>query len=130
MYHKKIAGILSVLLKPVLRTTETKTVSPGIHIRHQPVSPDALDVVSQQDLQVADRRFFQVIATRIAVETVASLSIHADNMTGLVQKRMHRRISPNEHGPAHYTGFGISPETTCNACPVGLDYEVKTVAPK
>jgi hypothetical protein len=114
--HKKIARVFGIVLKPVARIAEPEAVAPGIHVRHQPISPDTLDVVSKNKLQVTHRGFFQVVAARISIEAIAALAVHAYDVTGLVQEGMYRRIFPDEHRPPYYSGFGITPETARYGC--------------
>ena len=129
MIHKKIARVFGIVLKPVARVAEPEAVAPGVHVRHQPISPDTLDVVSKNNLQVTHRGFFQVVAARISIEAIAALAVHAYDVTGLVQEGVHRRICPDEYRPPYYSGFGITPETTGYGCIIGLNdqFETKTL---
>ncbi len=129
MIHKKIARVFGIVLKPVARVAEPEAIAPGVHVRHQAISPDALDIVCKNKLQVTHCGFFQVVAARISIEAIAPLAIHAYDVTGLVQEGVHRRIRPDKYRPPNYTGFGITPETACYGCIVRLNdqFETKTL---
>ena len=128
MIHKKIARIFCIVLKPVERVAKPEAITPGVHVRHDPISPDTLNVVCQNNLQVTYRGFFQVVAARISIKAIAALAIHADDVTGLVQEGVHRRICPDEYRPPYYSGFGITPETAGYRCIVRLNHQFETKA--
>ncbi len=86
MIHKELVSILGITLEPVATGTETKAVSPGIHVEHEPVTTDTVDLVGQNDLQVAHRGFFEIVSTRIAIQPDAPVFRHADQMTGFVEQ--------------------------------------------
>jgi hypothetical protein len=85
MIHKKLCSILCIVLKPVARFAEAKTITPGIHIEHQPVAANTVNVIGQDDLQVTNGGFLKIIATGISVETRTSVLGHANDMAGFVQ---------------------------------------------
>jgi hypothetical protein len=127
--HKKIARIIGIVLKPVARVAEPEAIAPRVHVRHQPISPDALDAVSKNNLQETHRGFFQVVAARISIETIPALAVHAYDVTGLVQEGVHRRVGSDEYRPPYYSGFGVTPETAGYGCIVRLNdqFEAKTL---
>ena len=85
MIHKKLCRILGIALEPVARISEAKTVAPGIHIQHKPVSPDPVNVIGQDKLQITNSGFLQIIATGIAIKAHTSILGHANNVTGFVK---------------------------------------------
>lgn len=127
MIHKKFTRILGVLFEPVPRVAEPETVAPGIHIQHQAIPPDPIDMVRQQDLQITYGRFLQVIATGVAIETISSLPIHANDVTGLMQERVHRRIRPHVDRTLHHPGFRVTPEAAPDAFAGGLHDEPEAI---
>ena len=86
MVNQPLTCILSVSLEPGRRIAQTKAITPGIHVAHQALTPDASYLVSQNELQVADRRFFEDIATGIRLQLPAALARHADDVAGFVQQ--------------------------------------------
>ena len=78
-------GIFCVLVKPGSGTPKAKTVAPGVHVGHQSISSDAADLIGQQNLQKTDGGLLEIVAARVPLETAATLLIHADDMTGLVE---------------------------------------------
>lgn len=85
MIHKKLCCIICIVLEPVARLAETKTIAPGIHIQHQPVSSDTVNVVGQDDLQKTNGCFFKIITTGVAIKARTSILRHTDDMAGFVQ---------------------------------------------
>ena len=62
-------------------------------------------MIGEQNLQIADSRLFRVIATRVAIQSGASFACHANQVTGLMQQRVHRRVTANEHGRPNQPGL-------------------------
>jgi hypothetical protein len=86
MIHKKLCCIFGVGLEPVLGTSKPKTVTPGIHVEHESLSADAIDMVGQHDLQVANSRFLKIVTTRVTVQSAASLLCHTDDVACFVEQ--------------------------------------------
>ncbi len=128
MIDKKFSRIVGIGLKPVTRIAEPKTVTPGIHIRHQAITTDILNIVRKDNLQVTNGRLLKVITACITIKIITPLAIHADDMAGLMQERMYRCISSNKDSPSHNASFGFAPEAASNGCAIRLDnkFETKT----
>jgi len=86
MIQKKILRIVGIVFEPGTGAAEAKTVAPGIHVGHDALPPHAGNVVGENDLQVTNSRFFEVIATGIPVKPATPVTIHADDMAGLMKK--------------------------------------------
>ena len=126
MICKKLLSVLSIFFEPRAGTSETKAVAPFIHVPHDPFAADTVDIVGQQDLQIADGRFFQVIASRVLIQTLAALVIHANHMTGFMQKRMHRGVGADVHAVSDDARLGIAPEAACDQFLVALYDQLET----
>lgn len=85
MILKKLYRILCVILEPVSSVSQAKTVTPRIHIPHEASTPDALNVISQNDLQITNGRFLKVISARVTIQTHAPVCRHTDDMTGFME---------------------------------------------
>lgn len=86
MNAKEISRILGIGFEPVASPAKAKTVTPAIHIGHDACAADALDVVRKQDLQETHGGFLQIVTAGIPVEAGATLTIHANDVAGLVQE--------------------------------------------
>ena len=80
----------------------------------QALAADARQFVGKHDLQVADRRFLEIIAAGVPVKFPPALGIHTDDVAGLVEHRVHRCIRPQVHTSADDAGLGLAPETPGN----------------
>ena len=80
MIDKKFPRIFGIPLKPVAGLAETKTVPPGIHVGHDAHTPGTLDVIGKQNLQVTYGRLFKIVAPRIPVEAIATLTVHTNDV--------------------------------------------------
>ena len=58
----------SLKLHVIVDAAEAKTISPAIHIGHQPRLIDTVDLICQYDLQVANRGFLEVVAAGVAIQ--------------------------------------------------------------
>lgn len=108
------ARLLGVLLEPSRSAAEPKTVAPGIHIGEQALRPHPRQLLRHQHLQHADRILLGDIATGIGMQRCAPRAIHADEMRGLVQRRMHRRIVAQIDEGADQAGLGRAPKGARN----------------
>jgi hypothetical protein len=88
------------------------SVSPGIHILHQPFQANASHMVRKNDLQVAHGRLFEIVATGIAVKHIPAVRRNANDVTDFVQQRVHRGIGPHEYLLRDDAGLRCAPETT------------------
>ena len=104
-------SIFGVFVEPATRAAETKTVTPIIHVLHEPFHAGSGQLVRQHDLQVADGRLFEIVATRIAFEVGPSIPRHADDVAGLVKQGMNWRIASDKDPIAHNARFRLAPET-------------------
>ena len=86
MIEKEFPRIFGITLKPVAGLAETKTVPPGIHVGHDAHTPCTLNVVCKQNLQVAYGRLFKIVAARIPIEAIATLTIHTNDVAGFVEE--------------------------------------------
>ena len=100
-----------ILGKPAGRTTESEAVSPGIHVLHQLPGTDTRQLIGQHDLQIANRRLFEIVATRIPVYDAATSIIHADQVGCFVQQGMDGGITTHIDASANDTRFRFAPET-------------------
>ena len=68
-------------------------------------------MIGQDNLQVANSRFFQVIATSVAVKAGASIVRHANDVAGFVQQGMYWRVAAYVDAATDDARFRITPET-------------------
>jgi hypothetical protein len=127
MLEQPLARILRIILEPQLRSPEAKTIPPGIHIRHEPMAADPVDFISKHYLQIADRRFFEIIATRIAVELLTALLRHANGVASLMQQRMNGRIAAYVNVATDNARFLITPETSGNRMVAPLQVKCQVI---
>jgi len=62
-------------------------------------------MIREQNLQIINCRLFGIITTCIAIQSGAAFTCHADQVTGLMQKRVYWRITANEHGRTNKPGL-------------------------
>jgi hypothetical protein len=86
MILKKLCRIFGVSLEPVSGISQPKTVTPRIHVEHQPISANPFDTVRQHDLQVANGRFLKIVAACITYKTATSFPGHTDNVARLMEQ--------------------------------------------
>lgn len=73
MLLKPLPGILGIFGEPARGTAEAKAVALGIHLPAHALSIHAFEIISEQNLEVADGIFFVVTTAGIGVEVAASL---------------------------------------------------------
>jgi hypothetical protein len=111
--------IRGIALEPGPGRAEPEGVTPGVHVGHDLLAADAGQGVAEQDLQITRRIFLGLRIRGIRVNPCASLRLGNDQMTGLVQQRMHRRVGACVDGFADDAGFRLAPVTAGNRCAVG-----------
>jgi len=110
MNKQEFSRIFSIPVEPVPGLAETKTVPPGIHVGHDSRTPGTLDVAGKQYLQVAHGGLFKIVAAGVSIETIATLTVHTDDVASLVKEGMHWRVATNIYCAAHNASLGITPE--------------------
>ena len=113
------ACIVRVAVEPARRAAAAETVSPGVHVLHQARPADTCKLIGEEDLQETDRGFLEVVTACVAIEAGAPLIAHANDVTGLVQYRMQRRVSTTKYLPADNPRLRLSPEAATNRFVVG-----------
>jgi len=83
--NQPLTRVFGITLKPGVGTAEAKAVSPRVHVGHQPITTNAVDLIAQDNLQIANGGLFEVITTRISLQLFAPLSGHANDMAGFVK---------------------------------------------
>jgi hypothetical protein len=109
-----VPSVLCIAMEPGPGVAKAKTVTPCIHIAHYPLATHTLELICQHNLQIADRRLFEVVAARVTVEIISSLSGHTDRMTHFMQQRMHGSILASVNRMPFDTGLAVTPETPGN----------------
>jgi hypothetical protein len=104
------AGVFGVLFIPAPRATETKTITPVIHVLHEACFARSGKLARQNDLQVTDSTLLEIVTASIAIELRSSRRRHADNVGGLVEQRVNRCIVSNKDLITDNTCFRFSPE--------------------
>jgi hypothetical protein len=127
MVDQPLTRILGIIREPQLRAPEAKTVSPGIHVRHESIAAHPVDLIGGHDLQIAHSRFFEVISTRVAVKLIAALIRHANSVASLMQQRVNRRIATHVHVATDDTRFLLAPETSSDRLVTLLQMERQVV---
>ena len=77
MAQQPVACIGGIALEPAGGAPQPKGVTPRVHVVTYPRATDARQDLSPQDLQVANRIFFWIIATCILRQYRATLTGHA-----------------------------------------------------
>ena len=78
--------VVSISLKPGASIAESKTVAPCVHVGHQQVWTNAIDLVAEDNLQIANGSLLKVITARISLQLFAPFAGHANDMAGFVQQ--------------------------------------------
>jgi hypothetical protein len=125
-------GLRRILLEPRARGAETEAVAPGIHVGEGAFTAAAhaafiLELLRQQDLQIAHRALLGVVTTCVRLETGAAFGCHADVVGRLVQHRMQRRIEPRVQHVAAQTGLAVAPIAAGNAAARRHQLELQAV---
>lgn len=102
-------GVRSVLLEPGAGGTESKCVTPFIHVAQHAITTEAPDLVREQDLQTADAVLLLVIAARVRVEARAPLGRHAHEVRRLVQDGMEWGVEAREQTIVPQARFAFAP---------------------
>jgi len=125
--NQPLTCILGIALEPRTGIAQPKAVAPGVHVGHQAITSDAVELTSEYDLQVADRRFLEVIAARVGFELLSPVAGHADDVTGFVQQRMQRGVTTSMNSATDDTGFTVPPETSDNRLTVLLHPDTQAI---
>lgn len=104
----------AIAFEPAASGTLAETVSPGIHIGDAAIQTESAQLSREQDLEIANRALFIVIAARVHVEARSPHGIHADKVREFVQHGVDRRIGPPKDLPACQAGFRRAPVRTRN----------------
>jgi len=91
------------------------------------MAADPIDFIGKHDLQIAYRRFFEVIATRITVELLAALLRHANSVASLMQQRMNGSVVAHVNVTADDARFLVTPETSGNRLVAPLQTKCQVV---
>ena len=128
MRDQESARVLSIRLEPGAGGAEAKAIAPAVHVEKSTLATESLDVVGEQQLQVADRILLDVFAAGFGVEHLAAFAIHADDVAGLVQQRMYRRIGACVDPSAEHAGLGWLPIAAWDRLAVVNDAELEVEA--
>ena len=108
-WRRRNVGRLSGFI-PAPRATETKTITPVIHVLHEACFARSGKLARQNDLQVTDSTLLEIVTASIAIELRSSRRRHADNVGGLVEQRVNRCVISNKDLITDNTCFRFSPE--------------------
>ena len=92
------ARIVRIALEPGAGAPEPEAVAPLVHVSAEPLTADPGKMDPPAGSADNRLRLFRIVTAGIAIEAGAALRRHADDMAGLVQHRMHRRIEPGDTG--------------------------------
>ncbi len=120
---KPCAGIFGILFIPAPRAAETKTVSPVIHVSHEPCSARSGKLACQNDLQVTHGTLLEIVTARIAFELRSSCRRHADNVGDFVKHGVNRCVVSNKDPVTDNTCFRFCPETPVNRMTAGYHFD-------
>ena len=112
-----------------MRGAETERIPPPIHVGHQAVATYAGEFVGEHDLQVARCIFLGLRVGRIGVDARALCGRRDDQVTGLVQQRMYRRVGACIDRGADHAGFRYAPVAAGNRG-IGTHGNQSEVAPR
>jgi hypothetical protein len=128
MINQPLASILRIGLEPGAGIAEAKTVSPCVHVGYQPISTDSFQLVTENNLQIANRGLLELIATRIGLKLRATLACHANDVTGFVQQRVDGRVGTNKDVMTDHPGLTISPKAACYGLAIRPYSQLQSVA--
>jgi len=128
LVNQPLTRVLGIALEPRTGITQPETVAPAIHVGYQAITADTVEFIREHHLQVADRRFLEVVAAGIGLELLSPVAGHANNVAGFMQQRVHGGITTNMNGAADDAGFTISPEAPGNRLAVWLHLDAQAVS--
>src|SRR5690606_22952230 len=101
--------VVGVMLEPSSCGTESKRIAPGIHVAPHAVTANTVELVRQENLQIANRVLFGEITAGIAKERAPPLPIHANDMSGLMENGMNGRVGAPIDLVEDQSRFAIAP---------------------
>ena len=128
MFSQKFSRILRVATEPCPRAAQAKTVAPRVHVGHESCTAYTVDIVGEQDLQETNCRFLEVVATGVAVQTIAARRVHADDVAGLVQEGMDWCVGPHENGMTRDARLCVAPEAAPDRFTLRLHHEFEAIS--
>lgn len=117
------AGIFGILFIPAPRAAETKTVSPAIHVSHEPCPARSGKLACQNDLQVTHGTLLEIVTARIAFELRSSCRRQADIVGDFVKQGVNRCVVSNKDPVTDNTCFRFCPETPVNRMTAGYHFD-------